>query len=113
MSQSKTAFYVDLLKKKYLLKSDYAVAKLLEVTPTAVANWKYKGEALSQKTGYKVAELLGLDPVDVISEIRAEVKGTGAQESKAYYRRVLKINRTLKEVQGENPHTSDPEVNKS
>lgn len=63
--------YIDLVIERLQLPSDYACAKALDLTPQAV--WKIRaGGAMSATTAAKIAEILELEPLKVISEIEHE-----------------------------------------
>lgn len=58
--------YLDELKERLQLPSDYAVAQRLELTPNAVYAMR-AGGAMSDATAARLAELLELDPLKVIA----------------------------------------------
>lgn len=69
---------INQLKTAYSLPSDYAVCKKLGVSRNLVNNYKVKGSCMDDTTAVKVAELLELDPFEVIASMhfeRAQKKG--------------------------------------
>lgn len=67
-----TADFIELLKKRYDLKSNYAVAKFLKQTDTAIARWAHGKGSFSDETAIQFADLLDLDPAYVMACIHAE-----------------------------------------
>ena len=59
---------VEKIKEKKKIESDYAVAKLLNVSNVAVMKWK-QGGAMDATTVFKACEILGLDEETTISMI--------------------------------------------
>lgn len=87
----KTADYVQLLKDKYDLKSNYKVAQFLQVSDTAVKNWTKKGGTLDDTTAAIIAQKLEIDPEIIITAChleRAEKQGNDLVAS--IYRKLLK-----------------------
>ncbi|GAA6154460.1 helix-turn-helix domain-containing protein [Pseudoteredinibacter isoporae] len=52
--------------------SDYRVAQELEVSHQAVSRWRKTGSTMADETAIKAAELLGLPPEFILSNIQAE-----------------------------------------
>jgi hypothetical protein len=67
-----TKDFIALLKTKHGLKSNYAVAKLLNQTDTAVARWAHGKNSFSDETAMQFADLLDLDPAYVVACMHAE-----------------------------------------
>jgi hypothetical protein len=67
-----TVQYLDALKRRLDLPSDYAVAKVLGITRAAVSRYRQAGGAFDDLTAVRAAELLGLDPLEVIAASNAE-----------------------------------------
>ncbi|KAB0637276.1 hypothetical protein WT34_10630 [Burkholderia stagnalis] len=67
-----TIQYLDALKKRLDLPSDYAAAQVLGVTRSAVSLYRNGKTVFDEGTAIRVAELLGLDPLEVISACKAE-----------------------------------------
>lgn len=68
----RTVEYLDALKKRLDLPSDYAAAKVLGVTRQAVSKYRNGISVFDENTAIRAAELLGLDPLEVISACKAE-----------------------------------------
>lgn len=71
----KTVEYLKLYKEKFGLKSNYAVAKKLEVTEAAVANWYHGKGFLSDDMAIQFADELELHAGVVLADIHAERAG--------------------------------------
>ncbi|MFA7399130.1 MAG: hypothetical protein WCZ98_01485 [Sideroxydans sp.] len=67
-----TKDFIEMLKAKHGLKSNYAVAKLLNQTDTAVARWAHGKNSFSDETAMQFADLLELDPAYVVACMHAE-----------------------------------------
>jgi len=51
--------------------TDYRAAKMLDIKHQTISAWK-RGGAMSDETGVKVAESIGLDPVKVLIDLHLE-----------------------------------------
>ena len=80
-----TADFIEALKAKYGLKSNYAVAKFLNQTDTAIARWSNGKTTFSDETAMHVAYLLDLDPAYVVASVHAE-RAKHANEKKLWER---------------------------
>jgi len=67
-----TLDYVDAVKIKHDLPSDYALAKLLGVSKQAVSNYRLGKGGFDDLTAVRVAELLNLNPMEVIAVANRE-----------------------------------------
>lgn len=67
----KTIDYLDALKERYQV-SDYKVARLLGKTSASTSQYRKKGTTFDDATAIRVAELLNMDPVEVIADMHAE-----------------------------------------
>ncbi len=67
-----TIEYLDALKARLDLPSDYAAAKALNVTRAAVSRYRNGQSVFDEPTAVRVAEYLDLDPLEVISACKAE-----------------------------------------
>lgn len=67
-----TIEYLDAVRKQLDLPSDYAAAKALGVTRSAVSKYRNALSVFDESTAARVAELLGLDPLEVIAACKAE-----------------------------------------
>ena len=69
---SRTVEYLDELKRRYGISSDYKLAKLIGITYQAVSQYRNKGTTLRDDVALKVAELLELPPGKVLADMQAE-----------------------------------------
>ena len=67
-----TTDYLDILKTKQGIKSDYAIAKHLGLTRAAVSRYKTKKSFFSDEIAVKVANELDLNVGVVLADIHAE-----------------------------------------
>ncbi|MBN3734656.1 helix-turn-helix domain-containing protein [Burkholderia sp. Tr-20390] len=67
-----TVQYLDALKKRLDLPSDYAAAQALGVTRAAVSRYRNGLSVFDESTAIRAAELLDLDPLEVIAACKAE-----------------------------------------
>ena len=67
-----TVQYLDAIKKRLDLPSDYAAAKLLGVTRQAVSKYRNGISVFDESTAMRAAELLGLEPLEVIAACKAQ-----------------------------------------
>lgn len=65
----KTVEYLDAVKARHDLKSDYALAKLLHITPTTIYTYRAGRGEMDATTAVKVAELLAVNPLGVIAAV--------------------------------------------
>lgn len=68
----KTPEYLELVKRKLSLPSDYALAKTLGVTRGAVSSLQAGKTAMSDETAVKVAEFLGLPAGRILIDVHME-----------------------------------------
>lgn len=74
--------WIDRLKVKKQLPSDYAAAKILGLSQPSVIKMRARHDAtLSDDTAIKVAELLGVDPAGVLIDQLAERTKSGPARS--------------------------------
>lgn len=76
-----TIEWLDALKEHLGLPSDYATAKALGVTRSTVSGYRTGRSVFDQATCIKVAELMGVDPFEIIASINAET----ARDSKTKF----------------------------
>ena len=69
---SRTVEYLDELKRRYGLPSDYKLASLLGISTAAVAQYRTKGNTFKDEVALRVAELLELPPGKVLADMQAE-----------------------------------------
>lgn len=67
-----TADFLNQIREKYGLKSNYALARKLGQTDTSIARWAHGKGSFSDETCLQVADLLDLDPAFVVACIHAE-----------------------------------------
>ncbi|NUO87677.1 MAG: hypothetical protein HOQ37_16410 [Cupriavidus sp.] len=67
-----TLEYLDAVKVKLDLPSDYALAKALCVTRGGVSSYRTGRSYLDDLTAVRVAEILGLNPMEVIAAANLE-----------------------------------------
>jgi hypothetical protein len=67
-----TIQYLDEVRRKLDLPSDYATAKVLGVTTAAVSRYRNGLGGFDDLTAAKVAEALGVEPIEVISACNFE-----------------------------------------
>lgn len=72
MKAKTTVDFLNDVKAKYGITSNYALAKLMGQTDTAVARWMHGKNTLSDETAVKVAELLEIEPSFIMACIAAE-----------------------------------------
>ena len=63
--------YLDAVKKRLDLPSDYAAAKALGVTPSAISKYRLGRASFDDLTCLRVAEILGVDEIEVIAAANA------------------------------------------
>ena len=64
--------WIDAAKKKSGISSDYAIAKRLGMTQSAVSNIRNSESTLSDEYAVEVARVLGIDPLHVIIDQHRE-----------------------------------------
>ncbi|WP_082864473.1 helix-turn-helix domain-containing protein [Caballeronia temeraria] len=67
-----TVQYLDEVREKLELPSDYAAAKALGVTRAAVSSWRVGRSAPDELTCARIAEALGIEPIEVIAASQFE-----------------------------------------
>jgi len=67
-----TKSYIDRLRDLTPTGSNYAVAQLLETTDGAIAHYVHGRRQPDLATCVRIAELLGVDPLQVIADVQAE-----------------------------------------
>ena len=83
--QTYTNQLVDLFKAKHNLDSDYAAAKLLEIRPNRISNYRTGVSHADDKTAVMLAKALGLDPFETIA--RVHVDRATDRNDKAFWRK--------------------------
>ncbi|WP_432209999.1 hypothetical protein [Marinobacter alkaliphilus] len=88
METSATKKYLDILRAKYNGCSDYRIAQLLQVSKACVSRWSNGKVGLGDEAAARLADLCGLDAVEVITELHLEKAKSRATRN--YYEEVLK-----------------------
>ncbi|MBZ0105543.1 MAG: hypothetical protein K8H84_07910 [Sulfuricella denitrificans] len=78
-----TIDFLDAVKAKHGLVSDYALAKELGVRQSCIGNYRAKRSYLDDLMAVKVAEALEIDPMYVIASANAE-RSKKAEEKKVW-----------------------------
>lgn len=68
----KTTELLDMVKAKYDLPSDYALAKKIEFTRSHVSKLRLKKQFLTSEKAYEIASLLLLNPMEVVASCEYE-----------------------------------------
>ncbi|WP_375191246.1 hypothetical protein [Marinobacter sp.] len=92
MENSATKKYLDILRNQYNGCSDYRIAQLLQVSKACVSRWSNGKVGLGDESAARLADLCGLDPVEVITELHLEKAKSRA--TRLYYEEVLKRTST-------------------
>ncbi|KVD05453.1 helix-turn-helix domain-containing protein [Burkholderia ubonensis] len=67
-----SAEWLDAVKARLDLPSDYAAAKILQVTRQTVSGYRVGRATLDDEVCLRVAEILGLNPFEVMASVRIE-----------------------------------------
>lgn len=73
-----TVQYLDAIRAKHGLTSDYQLAKLMDIRQSTISGYRAGRSHLDDLMSLKVADLLGIDPMEVISAANAERAKTQA-----------------------------------
>lgn len=69
--------YLDSLKKKYEIKSDYALAKFMGISKQRITTYRQGRSSFNTEISIVVAKLLGLEPLEIIAAmLSAREKGS-------------------------------------
>lgn len=82
----RTNEYLDAVRERLNLGSDYRLAKVLGVRTQAVSNYRHGRSGMADDVAVKVAELLQLDPARVLADMAAE--RSSSEEVRAIWSRV-------------------------
>ncbi len=86
----RTAEYISEAKRRTGISSDYALAKRLGTGSTTVASWTSGRSVPDARFAFKLAELLGEDPVPVLANIEIErAERAGSDDAAMYWRNYL------------------------
>lgn len=83
-----TADYLDAIKERHRLPSDYAAAKLLGVTRSAASKYRHGLSAFDDDVCGRAAELLDCDPEEVL--IAAQIERAKDDNTRAVWARLAK-----------------------
>ncbi|KVC55115.1 hypothetical protein WT10_32615 [Burkholderia stagnalis] len=67
-----TVEWLDAVKARLDLPSDYAAAKILGVTRQAASGWRNGRQTFDDEVCLRVAEILELDPFEVLATVKIE-----------------------------------------
>ncbi|HDR9032659.1 TPA: helix-turn-helix domain-containing protein [Burkholderia vietnamiensis] len=67
-----TVEWLDAVKARLDLPSDYAAAKALGVTRSTISGYRTGRSVFDEKTAIRVAEIMDIDPFEVIAAAHAE-----------------------------------------
>ena len=77
-----TLNYLAACKKRLGIESDYALAKALGVTQAAVSSYRTGRSSINDDVALTVAEILGVNPMQVIAAANAERAKTPEQKAR-------------------------------
>lgn len=72
MQELTTTVLADRVKSLIGKDSDYALGKYLGVNPQTCRNWYQRGMVMDETTAVRVAEILEIDPHEVLAWLRYE-----------------------------------------
>lgn len=84
-----TVDFLDAVKKKHGLTSDYQLSKLMGCTHSSISGYRHGKSKMDEDTACKVAELLNLEPGYVLSCIAAE--RAKSPEAKAAWKHTAEV----------------------
>lgn len=84
----RTTDYIDALRTHTSTGTDYAVAKLLGITPDAVYKYTKQNRSMDNTTAARVAALLGIASIEVIADM--EIERARDDETRAYWKHIRK-----------------------
>lgn len=93
MDTSATKKYVEILREQYNGCSDYRLAQLLQVSKSCVSRWLNGNGGIGDEPAARLADLCGLDPVEVLTEIYIE--RSKSRVTRKYFEEVLKRSGTM------------------
>lgn len=64
--------YLDAIKARHNIQSDYAAAKALNVTRSAVSRYRNGSDTFADPVAIRAAELLDMDPAEVLIDCQME-----------------------------------------
>lgn len=81
----KSSEYIDALKQRHSLRSDYAASKLIGISPNRLSNYRTDRSDFDADIIPRIAELLDMDPAVIVADIAA-ARAKTAFERSAYER---------------------------
>jgi|GEM_PF-4933696 len=96
MNSSATKKYIDIIRKQYGGCSDYRIAQLLQVSRSCIPRWKQGKGTIGDEPAARLADLCGLDPVEVLTELYLE--RSTSRVTRQYFEEVLKRSGTAHAV---------------
>lgn len=85
----KSVKYLEMLREKLPVKSDYAIAKALEISQGAVCHYMKGNRVMDDTTALKVAKLLEIEPMQIIAAANADrEKGSNKEMWENFYKRL-------------------------
>ena len=82
-----TLDYLDDVKQELKLKSDYKLAQWLGSQPAIVSNYRLKKRVIDDYTAARIADALGIDPMEVIAAANAEREKD--EKKREYWRQIV------------------------
>jgi hypothetical protein len=67
-----TSQYLDALKERLNVTSDYALAKHLGIRQSTISSYRHRGSHFGEDLSIRVAEILEIDPGEVLAAMAAE-----------------------------------------
>ncbi|MBB5469202.1 plasmid maintenance system antidote protein VapI [Paraburkholderia sp. CI2] len=64
--------YLDAAKTAQRLPSDYALAKMLGIRPSAISNYRMGRSNFDEETAIKVARLIGISPAEIFAAMQIQ-----------------------------------------
>jgi len=80
--------YLDAVKARYSLASDYAIAKKLGLSPNSVRNYRRGITTMDENVSYLVAEMLEISPEQVI--VAAQIEREKKPELRAVWESIFR-----------------------
>jgi plasmid maintenance system antidote protein VapI len=69
---NKSSYYLDLVREKLDIKSDYALARRWNVNRVVISNFRTGFRSLSDEIVFIVAKELEISPLEILTDLRAE-----------------------------------------
>lgn len=82
-----TVIYLDLVKQRFSLSTDYKLAKWLGSDTAVISNYRLKKRVIDPYTAARIAEALGIDPMEVIAT--AEMEREKDEKKRDFWRKLL------------------------